>query len=395
MYGICNILGLSNACINPVLYGYFNENFRKEYKSIYRAIPWNSISSARRISRVFMFELNPLGRGNNRNVEDGGDADSNLVTANNNSSCYAAQGLLGNKHSSQENSTTMSAPAALVNSIGAVTFSSPRRQPTVACQCPRHRSGRGGGGGLKRLWLGSYFSKCKRVAFLRVICKEEDAEEDVEAEEPIRCTVRSSCLRWADDSGGGGGVGVGVGAGGGHRRPAAPPKGHRAEKEWERRKRLRRLERRAASLSSLAHKHNRWAHSPHSRRRHHQHARASNRYVQVRFREEDDDDEEEEEGVGTVRRALSLCHQSGSSSFQPSCRSSCSHSVGSAGGCTNGCAVGARKTSGASLVKVSFGVIPKYSVSLGKKKANGKLKSSSSHDDDDDELGEDSKFLAK
>lgn len=39
IYGICNILGLSNACINPVLYGYLNENFRREFKAIYRKFP--------------------------------------------------------------------------------------------------------------------------------------------------------------------------------------------------------------------------------------------------------------------------------------------------------------------------------------------------------------------
>ena len=46
VYGLANILGLGNACVNPVLYGYLNENFRKEYKSIYRKIPWNNASSS-------------------------------------------------------------------------------------------------------------------------------------------------------------------------------------------------------------------------------------------------------------------------------------------------------------------------------------------------------------
>ena len=36
IYSLLQLCGLCNACINPVLYGYLNENFRKEYKNIYR-----------------------------------------------------------------------------------------------------------------------------------------------------------------------------------------------------------------------------------------------------------------------------------------------------------------------------------------------------------------------
>ncbi len=36
MYGAFHLVGLSNTCINPFLYGYLNENFRKEYKNVYR-----------------------------------------------------------------------------------------------------------------------------------------------------------------------------------------------------------------------------------------------------------------------------------------------------------------------------------------------------------------------
>jgi hypothetical protein len=49
VYGICHILGLANACVNPVLYGYLNENFRKEYKHIFKMFPWHR--SERRRSR--------------------------------------------------------------------------------------------------------------------------------------------------------------------------------------------------------------------------------------------------------------------------------------------------------------------------------------------------------
>lgn len=42
VYGLCTIMGLGNACINPILYGYLNENFRREYTSLFKSIPWHS-----------------------------------------------------------------------------------------------------------------------------------------------------------------------------------------------------------------------------------------------------------------------------------------------------------------------------------------------------------------
>ncbi|TRY73362.1 hypothetical protein TCAL_06016 [Tigriopus californicus] len=45
IYSLLHLFGLCNACINPILYGYLNENFRKEYKKIYRQMPWYSTSS--------------------------------------------------------------------------------------------------------------------------------------------------------------------------------------------------------------------------------------------------------------------------------------------------------------------------------------------------------------
>ena len=34
VYVACHILALCPACVNPVIYGYLNENFRKVYKNI-------------------------------------------------------------------------------------------------------------------------------------------------------------------------------------------------------------------------------------------------------------------------------------------------------------------------------------------------------------------------
>ena len=43
VYGLCTIMGLCNACTNPILYGYLNENFRREYRNLFRKLPWHSI----------------------------------------------------------------------------------------------------------------------------------------------------------------------------------------------------------------------------------------------------------------------------------------------------------------------------------------------------------------
>ena len=34
LYAICHVTGMLSACANPVIYGYLNENFNKEFKDI-------------------------------------------------------------------------------------------------------------------------------------------------------------------------------------------------------------------------------------------------------------------------------------------------------------------------------------------------------------------------
>ena len=36
IYAFLHLCGLANAIVNPFLYGYLNENFRKEYRNIFR-----------------------------------------------------------------------------------------------------------------------------------------------------------------------------------------------------------------------------------------------------------------------------------------------------------------------------------------------------------------------
>jgi hypothetical protein len=57
IYGILHLFGAANAVTNPILYGYLNENFRNEYKSLYRKMPWysGSVSLARSLRRSLKF----------------------------------------------------------------------------------------------------------------------------------------------------------------------------------------------------------------------------------------------------------------------------------------------------------------------------------------------------
>lgn len=62
VYGLCTIMGLGNACINPILYGYLNENFRREYKNIFNQIPWHSSLAAASV-------VNPEAGNNNQGIQ--------------------------------------------------------------------------------------------------------------------------------------------------------------------------------------------------------------------------------------------------------------------------------------------------------------------------------------
>ena len=35
VYAVCHLLGMSSACANPVIYGFLNENFSKEFRLIW------------------------------------------------------------------------------------------------------------------------------------------------------------------------------------------------------------------------------------------------------------------------------------------------------------------------------------------------------------------------
>jgi len=48
----CHLFGMSSACANPFLYGWFNDNFRSEFKLIF-AIPYRLFCPARAASDVY------------------------------------------------------------------------------------------------------------------------------------------------------------------------------------------------------------------------------------------------------------------------------------------------------------------------------------------------------
>ena len=49
IYATCHLFGMSSACANPFLYGWFNENFRGEFKLIFAA-PYRLLCPARAAS---------------------------------------------------------------------------------------------------------------------------------------------------------------------------------------------------------------------------------------------------------------------------------------------------------------------------------------------------------
>ena len=54
IYAVCHVMGMLSACANPVIYGYLNENFNREFKEIFLSIsecvkwPCGSVSFRRK-----------------------------------------------------------------------------------------------------------------------------------------------------------------------------------------------------------------------------------------------------------------------------------------------------------------------------------------------------------
>ena len=51
VYAVCHVICMSSACANPVIYGFLNENFSKEFKAIYAEVQGVVRRCSRRQSR--------------------------------------------------------------------------------------------------------------------------------------------------------------------------------------------------------------------------------------------------------------------------------------------------------------------------------------------------------
>lgn len=53
IYAFCHMFAMSSACGNPFLYGYLNENFRKEFKEIFWFVPSINLNLSYQVRRFF------------------------------------------------------------------------------------------------------------------------------------------------------------------------------------------------------------------------------------------------------------------------------------------------------------------------------------------------------
>ena len=64
IYGLMCLLGGSNSIANPILYGYMNENFKKEYAQFFKKLPWYRNTLARKNAFRRKSKLSKTGTGN-------------------------------------------------------------------------------------------------------------------------------------------------------------------------------------------------------------------------------------------------------------------------------------------------------------------------------------------
>jgi hypothetical protein len=78
-YAVCHMMGMSSACSNPLLYGWLNDNFRKEFKEILASMcPCIPVEAVR--ERVGSLRSSASKRG--RKVKGAGSAAGGMSTGN-------------------------------------------------------------------------------------------------------------------------------------------------------------------------------------------------------------------------------------------------------------------------------------------------------------------------
>lgn len=59
LFGTCHLIGMTSACTNPVLYGFLNESFKKEFKEMLRMINVNQKSAANNLENPITLQCGP------------------------------------------------------------------------------------------------------------------------------------------------------------------------------------------------------------------------------------------------------------------------------------------------------------------------------------------------
>ena len=80
IYAVCHMIGMSSACSNPLLYGWLNENFKKEFKEILCHQISYQINSSGRISGVVQGQVQEIAQ--QKHDHSGNDKRNNCLQEN-------------------------------------------------------------------------------------------------------------------------------------------------------------------------------------------------------------------------------------------------------------------------------------------------------------------------
>ena len=129
IYAVCHLFGMSSACANPFLYGWFNGNFRNEFIRIFGAPLRLCFSSSGRAGRSLSTAANrssitvnshpEIGRNNTTNVDAVLDEQEQPEMENNSINGHGQQAEIGGEDvdsfSSKDEITKITLSGSLVN----------------------------------------------------------------------------------------------------------------------------------------------------------------------------------------------------------------------------------------------------------------------------------------
>ena len=82
LYAICHVTGMLSACANPVIYGYLNENFNREFKEIFARIKW-ACPCMELLSKLWSSMTKGIRRDNKNSIEEDEQMELNPMLENN------------------------------------------------------------------------------------------------------------------------------------------------------------------------------------------------------------------------------------------------------------------------------------------------------------------------